>query len=91
MNETALEREGRSTVNSLRQGGRADLPEELEALLDQTRDPGVRDEALGAIAQRCHPKWLGDVYVEGVGWPSWWDRLSRLGTAAERALRLGTN
>lgn len=91
MNETVLEREARSIIGSLRQGGRPDLAEELEGLLDQTRDPEAGAKALDAIIQRCHPKWLGDVYVEGTGWPGWWNRLGRLRAAAEKALRSGTS
>ncbi|MEM9996675.1 MAG: hypothetical protein AAF809_03150 [Bacteroidota bacterium] len=36
------------------------------------------------VAQMCHPKWLGDLYIKSKEWPEWWNMLSELRRHARR-------
>lgn len=57
-----------------------DLEAQVVRLGSGSRD--IRAEAQRAIQQRCHPRWLGDLFLPGVALNQWWDLLERLGRAA---------
>jgi hypothetical protein len=38
-------------------------------------DAATRAEAVRAIGDRCQPRWLGDLYVEGLSLQNWWGLL----------------
>jgi hypothetical protein len=38
------------------------------------------------VADMCHPKWLGDLYIKSKRWQEWWDMLSELRCQALRSM-----
>lgn len=74
-------------VAALEADGFADHARGLRELVDAARRPERRSEALEAIQSRCHPRWLGDLYVRSYEWPEWWNVVGGLGEAARRAAK----
>ncbi|PXB00568.1 MULTISPECIES: hypothetical protein [Pectobacterium] len=50
----------------------------LKKILDENNDPIERKEAADNLSSRCHPRWLGDYYIDGVTYKEWTDLITRL-------------
>ena len=66
-------------IEALRQHG---FPQEADDLAVQAAklaspDPTDRAQAGHAISDRCQPRWLGDLYLEGLSLQQWWGLLER--------------
>ncbi|MEF9678768.1 hypothetical protein ABRQ00_21160 [Pectobacterium aroidearum] len=50
----------------------------IKVIFDENENIEVRKSAIDNLLLRCHPKWLGDYYVEGVTYQEWTNLISRL-------------
>jgi hypothetical protein len=50
-------------------------------------DAATRAEASRAIDDRCQPRWLGDLYVEGFSLQQWWGLLEEASRFANDTAR----
>lgn len=75
----------------LRRSGHEDQANEIQALLDIVLAPGssdsLRDEAIKNLAMRCHPRWLGDFFIDGMTYPRWTDLITHFETRLIRQKR----
>ncbi|HEY2901177.1 MAG TPA: hypothetical protein VGL59_11415 [Polyangia bacterium] len=62
-----------------------DLADRLAEL--KSPDQQLRKQAREAIEQRCKPRWLGDLYIDGSTLADWWGKLESLA----RAIRLSAS
>jgi hypothetical protein len=71
---------GKEIAELLRSGGFHDEAKDLEQQLLElgSSDPQHQAEARRAIESRCHPHWLGDLYIEGLSLTDWWNKLEDL-------------
>ncbi|MEQ9904268.1 hypothetical protein [Pectobacterium aroidearum] len=49
----------------------------LKKIFNETNDPIEKKTVIDNLLLRCHPKWLGDYYVEGVTYQDWTNLISR--------------
>ena len=65
---------------------------EAEGFYDRARDLRllVSTGAVNRVADMCHPKWLGDLYVKSVDVPVWWDMLETLKRRSLELARRGS-
>jgi len=75
---------GQEVLELLKTHGFADDAARLERELSrlESDDPQVRALAQREIANMCHPRWLGDLYIEGLSLTEWSRRLDALSRAA---------
>lgn len=57
------------------------LARELSSL--ESADPQVRAAAQREIISMCHPRWLGDLYIEGLSLTEWSRKLDMLSKAVQ--------
>jgi hypothetical protein len=72
-------------VAILRDNGHEEEARDLGELMRgavATEDRALRDAILGEIVRRCHPRWYGELSIEGETNQEWWKALSRLSKAA---------
>lgn len=55
---------------------------------DQKRPKGKRDEAVAQLINRCHMKWIGDLYLPQLSQNAWWSPLNKLARAAQQASKI---
>ena len=74
---------GREVLRLLRAHGFSEEAAALEhqLLVLRTGSPTESANARTAIAQQCHSKWLGDLFLPGVELRTWWDLLESLQSA----------
>ncbi len=72
----------------LRQAGFAAPADDLEGLVRRLESDDVEERAAAAraILERCHPRWLGDLYVPGITHQQWWGLFGRCTAFAARRL-----
>ncbi|GKW26499.1 hypothetical protein PEC311524_40930 [Pectobacterium carotovorum subsp. carotovorum] len=49
----------------------------IKIIVDESENIEVRMSAIDNLLSRCHPKWLGDYYIEGVTYQEWMNLISR--------------
>jgi hypothetical protein len=72
-------------VAILRDAGHAEQAGDLGELMRgavTTDDRLLREAIIGEVVRRCHPRWYGELSIEGVTNPEWRKALSRLSKAA---------
>ncbi|HOU92229.1 MAG TPA: hypothetical protein PLU22_14350 [Polyangiaceae bacterium] len=76
----------------LRQAGFAAQADDLEGHVRglDSDDTEERAAAARAILERCHPRWLGDLYVPGTTHQQWWGLFGRCTAFAARRLERRT-
>ncbi|WP_233959404.1 hypothetical protein [Pectobacterium versatile] len=48
----------------------------LKKIFNEINDPVERKTVIDNLLLRCHPKWLGDYYVDGVTYQEWTNLIS---------------
>jgi len=56
--------------------------EEIEKIINNIGD--IKE--LEHLVLMCHPKWLGDVYIECLTWQEWWKLIGDVGREAEKEI-----
>jgi len=79
----------KQVVDLLRSHGFDQASEDFQLQVDRLSS-GEKDEriaAADAIEQRAHPRWLGDLYIDGLKLQEWWGLLERAAEYAQKAAR----
>ncbi len=75
----------------LKRSGYEDEADEIQALVDIVLDPNSsdsqRNEAIKNLTMRCHPKWLGDFFIDGMTYPQWTDLITHFEKLLNRQKR----
>lgn len=60
--------------------------DDLRAQVAKLASPDLskRREAAEAIKQRCHPRWLGDLFIPNASLSDWWGALEALSLEARK-------
>jgi hypothetical protein len=75
------------TAALLKTSGHEGTVAELQKALDaiERGTPFSRKEAFASVASMCHPRWLGDMFVQDLDWAEWNAQLERLRGACIKA------
>jgi hypothetical protein len=73
-------------IEILQQHGFSEEANDLALQVSKLTSPNLadREEAGRAISDRCQPRWLGDLYLEGLSLQQWWGLLERSARLARR-------
>lgn len=84
---------GDDVVRLLASAGFRSQADELRDLLTKARSPDAteRASACAAIQQRCHPRWLGDLFIPGLSLQEWWTALEHLAKSVSSEARSATH
>ncbi|HET9956093.1 MAG TPA: hypothetical protein VFQ61_16415 [Polyangiaceae bacterium] len=76
---------GQDVLDLLRDHGFFDDAARLERALSSLDSgaPQVRAAAQREILNMCHPRWLGDLYIEGLSLTDWSGKLDALSNAVQ--------
>lgn len=56
----------------------------VSKILSSNTESNDRKLAINSLISRCHPKWLGDYYIEGITYKEWTDLISLFKTKLAR-------
>jgi hypothetical protein len=48
----------------------------VKEVLNFKKNDSERRSAIDSLISRCHPKWLGDYYINGVSYKEWTDLIT---------------
>lgn len=76
-------------VRLLLSHGFSNAAEDLQSLMENLSngEGAQRVAAADAIEQRANPRWLGDLYLDGLKLEEWWGLLERAAEYARKAAR----
>lgn len=63
----------------------AEIHSLVNKILTSGKDDNDREMAIKNLILRCHPKWLGDYYINGVSYVEWTNLISSLKTKLKSA------